>query len=1108
MTVLRAVCSPSGEAGMSEFLEPPQHDLASHDVHALDGPDPAAARTAHAAAWDAAPDHESALLGPTLGDPGRGLDLGHLAIDMLENAVGGLPDQPHLALAQLDDVAGKQLADVDQRADLFGLGTGPAQVAQTAPSVLPKAAGPAKTAPPDRAAMLGQINAAGTKELVELDAGLQRQLTELDRTFAAEQKQLDGEVGTQERKTSGAASAGDSSLKGEIASQDRDNQKQIAAETTKNAREVTKQRATLGQAAESERGWHGVTRDQILTEDVNPHIATHVAAPRASGAPLASAATAIGAGKAIQGGNATRAIQATSIAGVQSGAILMKAELASQTLAADGEKLIATQNARTEATQHAITTEETKQGDRIQTQSTIANNEMEMHGTLAQARMEIERSGFTTQASDAAAGASGAMAAESTAGKTRGDALKAETATKIRSTHASAKAQVEAKVAKLRADLATTADVDLARRRRTMGKELASLDGSDQTVNAAMKRQAKHGESTLSAENDVRARRVRAEGAKARAAIATFVQDAKKRILSANKSTDRDIAGAAKRGRDAIHAVGADATKELVGFSEARHTKDVAAASKDLAGYDQKAANATMQLANMATGVATTIDKTWLDDALATTTKALDGDNFFGPTGDEATAGMRVLTGLPPHLQGDAIAKLSAEQFQNLLNEVPEGKREELAALVNNTGDPERKLQLWGTYHKAHVTADVAREKPGTDAESRRRHAARDTAAKGTLGEVDEEMAFMHQQVAKTGKALSITDVNDLIARKDTEHTMEMKYNVPFTTDGGARADGTHIHWDNDDLKALDKTFGRMPDAHLAGNAGLTDIHRQEKVFWDDAKTVEIGGVARGTSVLIPDQSTDHLPMGEKRQISDGSDISWLEWMMTHELGHNVSGKYGGAYAKYQQINGWQSHGADTDKLTDAQKAELDAKRGNGYQNRASVTNGDTTYQIDQDSGGYISRAQGSVPESGVAMPGPRSRDVDPWAYARTGGNEQFAEHYDRAMHVPDKVYADLVVNPHDATLRAQAELSAATTDAARVAAQEKVTRAQQAESVRKQSYDVMRNEIFGTKDAEAAAAARLTARGVDPTKMAEFTKLAAGASTPEQIAVLEAKAR
>jgi len=1050
---------------MSQFLEPPkQHDAATRDGHALDGPDPTTMAPAHADPWNRAPDDESALLGPTLGDPGRGFDLGRLAIDTLESAVGGLPDQPHLALAQLDDLAGKQLADVDQRADLFGLGTGPVAVAQTAPAVLPKVAGPAKTAPPDRTALLGQINAAGSKELAELDAGLQRQLTELDRTFTAEQKQLGGEVGAQERKTSSATTAGDRSLKREIATQDHDNQRQIAAESTKNAREVTKQRATLGKTAASERGWHGATRDQILAEDVNPHIASHVAAPRAAG----------------------------TVTTIPSVPVLMQAELSSQKLAADGATLIATQNARTEAAQAAITTEETKQGDRIQTQSTIANNEMEMHGTLAQARMEIERSGFTAQATGAAADASGAMSAESTAAKARGDALKGETATKMRSTHANAKAQVEARVAKLRADLAATADVDLTRRRRTMGKELASLDGSDQTANAAMKRQAKDGATTISAENDLRAQRIRAEGAKARAAVATFVQDARKRIVAANKSTDRDIAGAAKRGREAIHAVGADASNELVAFSNARQSLDVAAASTDLDGYDRKA----------------------------------------------ATASMRFLNGLPPHLQGPAIAKLTAEQFDSLVKDVPEGNREELAALVKNTADPERKLQLWGTYHKAHVTGDVARDKPGADAESQRRHTARDTAAKTTHGEVDDEIAFMQQQVATTGTALSITDVDDLIARKDAEHALEMKYNVNFTNQGGARisgannhALGSHIHWEKDELEMLDNTLAQLPEAHLAGNPNLKQMKRTEQIPWGTAQTW-LAGSSGGGDILIGDKGaklsgSDMRHAGDRRELVDpalagrSSHVSPLEMTVTHELGHDMQDRYAADYAEYQRVMGWQNHDAAGTGLAAPELAKLEAGRQNPYDNRKYVTDSNKDFRVDPNgaAGSYRSTHAGAIPAKGQHEMG-TGGDADTWGYARTNDNEMFAEHYAKAVQVPEMLHKDLVARPEQAVTLAQAEVERLQTlrvaamfnpqqamaiDPQLVAARTTLASAQDAKKLRKQEFDIMRDKVFNTDAAQLTAEARLQAKGISSTKLDEFKKAAATASTPTQLSTIEA---
>jgi hypothetical protein len=231
---------------------------------------------------------------------------------------------------------------------------------------------------------------------------------------------------------------------------------------------------------------------------------------------------------------------------------------------------------------------------------------------------------------------------------------------------------------------------------------------------------------------------------------------------------------------------------------------------------------------------------------------------------------------------------------------------------VKNTTDPQRKLELWSAYHKAHVLADVARDGAGSDPESQRRHAARLNAAQSTAGEVDEEKQFLYRHALQTGKQFSASDVDALISRKDVEHAMEMKYNVNFTNDGGMRADGSHVHWEEKELKAFDNTLRRMPDAHLAGNAGLTEIRRKEKVFWkDDPTTKPIGGIASGTQLLIPDMSADTNPSGEHRQLADpgiGSDISRMEWIMTHELGHNVSNKYAAAEAKYEAINGWSKY--------------------------------------------------------------------------------------------------------------------------------------------------------------------------------------------------------
>lgn len=499
------------------------------------------------------------------------------------------------------------------------------------------------------------------------------------------------------------------------------------------------------------------------------------------------------------------------------------------------------------------------------------------------------------------------------------------------------------------------------------------------------------------------------------------------------------------------------------------------------------------------------VEEVRIADAVASATRALDGTS---PTGAEATAGMRALLALPSNLIGDAIARLTDDQFGHLLDFVPEGNREELVHLVKNTTDPGRKLQIWSVYHKAHVMADAQRDPAGNDKESKRRHAEKVKIAKATAGEVDEETMFLANKAGATGKMFTVEDVDKLIARKDTEHDLEMKYNVNFTTQGGQRADGSHIHWRNSELKAFDQTLSRLPEGHLAGNRGLTEMRRQDKVFWDEARTIELGGLATGTEVQVADNAASPGASGQKRQGADdsvGEDVSQVEWLMTHELGHNVGNKYNKAYDSYQKANGWEWHDHDTPALTPAEKRLLDSARKQDFQHRQIVNKNGRTYQIDQDSPGFISRLQGSVPDTSDSVAsGFENKDTDPWAYARTRGHEQFAEHYTRAVHVPENVYLDLIETPHKAVESAQAALDAATTDDEKREARRNLKTAQRAETVRKQSYDIMRNDVFGTKQAEADAVQRLIARGVDPDALVAFRQAAARLSTPAQIKHLE----
>jgi hypothetical protein len=83
---------------------------------------------------------------------------------------------------------------------------------------------------------------------------------------------------------------------------------------------------------------------------------------------------------------------------------------------------------------------------------------------------------------------------------------------------------------------------------------------------------------------------------------------------------------------------------------------------------------------------------------------------------------------------------------------------------------------------------DAKNDGAAADDESQRRHGARMNAATTTQDEVDDEVSFLQHRK----QPLTEAAVDALIARKDKEHAMEMKYNVNFTNDTKLREDGTN----------------------------------------------------------------------------------------------------------------------------------------------------------------------------------------------------------------------------------------------------------------------------------------------------------------------------
>lgn len=500
-------------------------------------------------------------------------------------------------------------------------------------------------------------------------------------------------------------------------------------------------------------------------------------------------------------------------------------------------------------------------------------------------------------------------------------------------------------------------------------------------------------------------------------------------------------------------------------------------------------------------------DKQRLDDAVTDASIDLSG---FVPEGKR---GMERLTALPPHLQSEAVSRLSREEFVALLESTPEADREGLKALVDNVKNPQRKLELWGAYHKAHAKLDAQRRMgDATDPEQLRRHVARMNAADSTGGEVDDEvMSLVNGAVA--GTPITLAAVEALMKRKEKEHALEMKYNVNFTNqkDGRVHSNkGSHIHWSSDELDAIDDGLSQVPEAHTRGNTSLREIRRSETDL--DSK-----GKPRGT---LADTSQDGLI----RVFDNGTKLtgkSPLDTNIVHELGHTIERHEPAGYAAYLKAAGW--HQSDGSELTPEEKAKLDkaSKDGLAVDAPTLVKNG-KRYQRSRYGDGYMVVDDDAIPQASESKP--RRGDTDPWSYARTNPKDDFAEHYSMAALEGSDVYTDLVTAPRKVITEKEQEIErlvaleksykdigASENDKAvlhneiRVARLDLV-RIKATADKRKAQFDVMRDKVFHTNDAQAAAEKRLAAKGLTPAQMQDFKDKAATASTPAQLKRIEAR--
>jgi hypothetical protein len=735
------------------------------------------------------------------------------------------------------------------------------------------------------------------------------------------------------------------------------------------------------------------------------------------------------------------------------------------------------------------------------------------------------------------------------------EADKAKAAAEIQKEHDKALQLIETKVTADLAKIDAANDKDLAKLERQVDADIREINAAVKRAETNIDRQVQAAERKAAATVQAEKAKIQSETAKVIGSLDRQAAQARQRIAAADKNTKKDIKAAHDAGVTAVAATAKQAETDLSSANAAllKETQDQGAA--DRAAADKIAADSAKAMEDSRNQLGAEINKQWVDDAVKKANSKLDDNGIFNVvTDEEATEAMNLLNSLPDDVQGDAIKGLDKAAFENLLDEVPENRREEFKSLVVNTHDPELKLKLWGEQHLSQVKNAAEREHAKTADEgpwywfdnaeqdrNERLNNRRDDIVDSTEDEIDDEMKFlMEKQKAGT---LTEADVTALMKRKDHESAIEMKYNVNLTNKEGAydpafasHADprysskaGQKIAWSDDELTQIESSLAHMPEGHVKDNELLKEIRRDDVNYDDDGKPKWNTGGNHNDGVIRVFEtgllgnyrySDDTHTLGDPNLVGvdgrpltkTGDPIGQIEEVVTHEFGHDVHDQNEDAFKKYQEAAGWNQD-VDDDQLKAAgiSKADIDKLRDEKNPGAPVMGKDGKMYVADPyNDGEVLAYDDGALPKGGN------------WSYARTNHKDHFAEHYTAAVNAPELVAKELIDDPKTRTTTEQtnrdarqsaldAEKAKKTPDPAKVkqleadlAAQQKaLDDARRDQEAQQKQYDIMRNEIFHADQATNAASDRLRTKGIPAAKLAEFQARAARAQTPQQVELI-----
>ena len=691
-------------------------------------------------------------------------------------------------------------------------------------------------------------------------------------------------------------------------------------------------------------------------------------------------------------------------------------------------------------------------------------------------------------------------------------------------------ADIDTRIDQALTELETCTQADLTRLEQMVADTCAQVDATTEQAKSRIadaRNNAVHQADTIAAQTVAKIRTLTAEGHKK---IDDAAAKAKMKIDQRSKAALAQLDTAHAKHSAEIKFASTQATNVATSFAQ-KVIDDGNQAVTDL--VTQADAGIT-QLTQMRTRLGAEIDDQFVADALAEANTRLERSyKDVVVTDSDAIGAMNVLSSLPPDLQSRAIDELDNDTFDELLSEMPEERALEMRGLYDNTSDPEKKLRIWGAVHKSESYVkeqSLKKDVPLLDFGSRDAIAneTRERTRKETSREVDDEVKFLLEK-AKKG-TLTAADVEKLDQRKTKELRIEMEYNINITNKRGVRtrpgADkGTKIVWEDNELTQLEAALHQLPEDHVKYNPMLEEIHRSDMKVSKNKDRPSVGGSHGKGIVTIYDQgfkgNFEHG--GDDRKLNDpavgppvGPKVTGFEETLIHEIGHDIHDLNDDAFKDYQRVGGWDVDLTEDDLkykgLTPAQIEELNDSNKSG---KIVLPSGRVIQRDKYREGRFQEYEKGAMPDEGAGT----------WSYAQTHTKDHFAEHYDKAVIVPEQVATDMLDEPAQRVASAKADLahSQANLNALRartsppassqeLAAAEKklataksgVTNAEYGQRMQQAQFNIMRNRIFKTDKTTTEAIARLKAKGVPEAKINEFKAKAARASTPQQVEFIE----